>query len=232
MSSSIAKSLLDAGVDKVIFSVDSPIKETYESMRLQKTDRKGFPFERIKENVLKFKEARDNHPNKAVIRATMVLTDHTKDEKQAFIEKWQKVADILTVQDLTWRDNTAYNWRNGERSPDEIDLELLKEQLIDSKVKWSCPYLYQSLFVHQDGTYAPCSNPYARKELIMGHASSETPREVWNNKAYQELRNLHTAGEWYKHPTCSRCEIAIIEAYKTSMQDSQSSFANVPSEDH
>lgn len=229
MNKKIASKILSAGVDKVIFSVDSPDKQTYESMRLQKSDLKGFPIEQIHKNVNTFKEERDKSPNKAMIRCTMVLTEQTQDQKERFINMWKDVADIITVQDLTWRDNEYYEWSNGETSPDGENLESLREKLIEQNVTWSCPYLYQSLFVHQDGTFAPCSNPYARKELVMGHCSTSTPREVWNNQKYQDLRSIHDRGEWFKHPTCTKCEIAIIEAAKTCKSLKPASFAEVPS---
>ena len=227
MNESIAHQILDSGVDKVIFSVDSPEKESYESMRLQKSNKEGFPIERINHNVHTFKDVRDSHENHAMIRCTMVLTDVTKDQVDTFISKWDNVADILTVQDLTWRDNDYYDWKNGETSPKNLSLEEIKEKLVSSGSKWSCPYVYQSLFLHQDGSYAPCSNPYARKELKMGHVDQETPIEVWNNARYTELRSVHNRGEWYTHPTCSKCEIAIIEALKASQFSEAAEFASV-----
>ena len=226
MNQKIASELLSAGVDKVIFSVDSPDKETYESMRLQKTSLKGFPFEQIRQNVLTFKETRDHHSsNNAVIRCTMVLTDTTKSQVTQFKQYWGGIADLLTVQDLTWRDNVAYDWENGESSPNNIVLEDVKRILVEKKCDWSCPYVYQSLFIHQDGNYVPCSNPYARKELIMGNSNEKTAIEVWNSQEYKKLRSFHDKGQWYEHPTCNKCEIAIIEALKLNDEEMASSFA-------
>jgi MoaA/NifB/PqqE/SkfB family radical SAM enzyme len=228
MTDSVADSLISSGLDRIIFSVDSPRKATYESMRITKVSfdkarnepgyhAKGFPWEKIVRNVRKFVARRDLSGQLApMVRATMVMTDTTVDEVPDLLKLWQEDVDQITVQDLTWRTKLLddEDWKNQESSALPTNFDTIRDRAIEAKVGFTCPYLYQSTYAFFGGLVIPCSNPNAREHMIMGDLDEESLTEIWNGKKYRELRKLHESGRWHEHPLCRNCEVALIELYK------------------
>ncbi len=211
MTDAIANALIDAGLDRIIFSVDSPDQQTYEEMRI------GSNWKRVVANVRRFAEVRNGLGRSVpIIRTTMVVTDKTAHQVRGFVSLWKPLADQITLQDLTWRTKVLENgeWSNREQSAIPVEMDEVREEAIRRKVSFVCPYLYQSAYAFWNGDVIPCSNPNARKHMIMGQLEQQSLHEVWQGKTYQDLRQLHASGRWYEHPVCRSCEIPLIELYK------------------
>ena len=158
---------------------------------------------------------------KPLIRTTMVVTDKTVHQVPDFVNLWKPVADQITLQDLTWRTKLidSGDWENREQSAIPTNLDQIRQEAKERKVSFVCPYLYQSAYAYGNGDVIPCSNPNARKHMVMGRFDKETMHGVWHGKAYTELRELHATGRWYENPICRNCEIPLIELYKTLEKD-------------
>ena len=228
MTTKMADDLIDAGLDRIVFSVDSPDKKTYESMRLLNSSYvkslkeknitpKGVCWEKTVNNVLHFIEVRNRHGLIApIVRATMVATDKTIHQVPDLLKLWKPHVDHITVQDLTWRNKLLENgyWENKENSALPANFGTIREEAVKRDIKFICPYLYQSIYQFYGGDLIPCGNPNARTHLIMGQWGSQTIHEVWTGKKYRELRALHEAGKWHEHPICRDCDVALLELYK------------------
>lgn len=211
MTEPLARALIDADLDRIIFSVDSPDKATYEAMRLHAQ------WERVVTNVRLFAEMRTRLGRTTpIIRTTMVVTDKTAHQVKDFVKLWEPVADQITLQDLTWRTKILEGgqWSNREQSAIPEDLNHVREEAKRCGLSFVCPYLYQSAYAFWNGDVIPCSNPNARKFMVMGSLTTHTLKEVWDGPAYQQLRQLHESGRWDEHPVCRHCEIPLIELYK------------------
>ena len=211
MTEALAQALIETGLDRIIFSVDSPDKQTYEEMRLRSN------WERVVSNVRLFWETRNKMGRSTpLIRTTMVVTDRTVHQVPDFVLLWKPVADQITLQDLTWRTKLLEDsrWVNREQSAIPIDMEAIREEAKRRKISFVCPYLYQSSYAYGNGDVIPCSNPNARKHMVMGRFDQQGIAAVWKGKSYTELRELHSNGRWDEHPICRDCEIPLIELYK------------------
>lgn len=215
MNRKIAKDLIDSGIDKIVFSVDAPEQSKYESMRIMSNTGKGFSFDRVLKNVETFVSMSKELASNVIVRATMVVTDETYALIERFIERWQPLADHITIQDLVWRSYYG-SWKNGESNALHKDFDTVKKEVIESNAEFCCPYLFQSAFINQSGKVVPCSNPRARKEMIMGDLKEESIVSIWSNEKYNQLRMLHKSNKWYEHPVCVECEIAVTEAIKSA----------------
>lgn len=218
MPEASARALIDAGLDRIIFSVDSPDKDTYEAMRI-----KG-QWERVVENVRSFAALRNKLGRSVpIIRTTMVMTDKTVSQVENFLALWKPVADQITLQDLTWRTKLLDKgqWSNREKTAVPVQLDLVREEAIRRKVSFVCPYLYQSTYAFWNGDVIPCSNPNARKHMVMGRLDDQSLHQIWHGKTYTDMRRLHAEGRWHEHPVCRDCEIPIIELYKALEKDGQ-----------
>ena len=228
MTEELATRLIESGLDRIIFSVDSPDKATYEKMRPLKTSfdkykdvegavLKGTPWEKTVRNVHRFIDVRNKMGmKKPIVRVTMVVTNNTVYQVQDFINLWKPVVDHITVQDLTWRTKLLNNgtWSNKESSALPTNFEEIREESIKRNIKFVCPYLYQSVYQFYGGDVIPCSNPNARTHMIMGRWDKTPMAEIWHGKEYQDIRSLHENGKWFEHPICGTCEVALIELYK------------------
>jgi len=220
--------LIDAGLDKIIFSVDSPDKHTYESMRLLRksylksqkdgtSSIKGTKWEKTVANVKKIADVRNKRKSTTpIVRATAVVTENTVNQMDEYIDLWKDTVDVITVQDLTWRTKLLDNdvWENKEKSAVPKGFDEVRDNSIESNTSFVCPYLFQSTYIHSDGQAIPCSNPNARKHMVMGNYYEQSAAEIWNGEKYKALRKLHTDGKWHEHPVCRDCEVALVELYK------------------
>ena len=248
LTKDLSVKLVEAGLDRLIFSVDSPSKKTYERMRLSRKkssievskaskevyfnesldlDVDSELWERTVANVLQFRAVRNWLKSETpLLRSTMILTEDTKNEVDYFYSFWNGLVDQITLQDLAWKtkilprdgDNTTH-WENKETSTLKTEVDTLIAEYKEQEKKFVCPYLYQSLWVHNDGTVIPCSNPHARTDMIMGDVKSSSINEIWHNSNYQELRDIHERGEWYNHPICCKCDKAHIEVANLLSED-------------
>lgn len=215
MTESLARALIESGLDRIIFSVDSPDKATYEAMRLRST------WDTVVTNVRFFAEMRSRMGRTTpLIRTTMVVTDKTAHQVPDFVTFWKPIADQITLQDLTWRTKILENgeWQNREQSAIPVDMDHVRDEAKQRKLSFVCPYLYQSAYAFWNGDVIPCSNPNARKSMVMGSLHQQSLHDIWHGQAYQELRTLHESGRWDEHPICRECEVPLIELYKALEQ--------------
>lgn len=211
MTESLARFLIESGLDRIIFSVDSPDKKTYEAMRIHAR------WEKTVNHVRTFWKVRQEMGrSEPIIRTTMVATEKTILQVPYLVDLWKPVADQITLQDLTWRTKRLEDgtWVNREESAIPTEMDQIREEAIRRKISFVCPYLYQSSYAFWNGDVIPCSNPNARKQMIMGKLDRQSLHEVWVGKPYEELRQLHATGRWHEHPVCRECEVPIVELYK------------------
>lgn len=69
-----------------------------------------------------------------------------------------------------------------------------------------CEFPWTSLSLLQDGSVVPCPLEY-NAELVMGNVKEESLSEIWNGKNYQDLRLMHTTGDFPKNHFCTnKCD--------------------------
>jgi len=226
MTEVLAEKLIRSGLDRIIFSVDSPDKETYEAMRIH-----GH-YDKTVANVQLFERIRKASGKKTpIIRTTMVVTDKTVHQVKNFVDLWKPIVDQITLQDLTWRIKLldGGDWGNREKSAIPVSMDEVREKAIEKKISFACPYLYQSSYAYGNGDVIPCSNPNARKHMVMGRYDKETLAGVWKGKNYTDIRKLHASGKWHEHPVCRNCEVPLIELYK-SLEKEGVTFESAPAD--
>lgn len=188
--------LIDAGLDIIIVSIDSLIKERFESIR------EGASFVNILSNLLLLVKTRDAHRArtgwpKPIIRVQMVLMDENREEVPFFHSFFKGIADVVAVKE--------YNNR-GEST------ERLTRQ--DRPVgRKPCPQLWQRMQVAWDGQVAMCCqdwdmyNPFGRI-----HYPESTIKHVWAGLKRQQAKQAHLRAELDLIPGCNAC--TYIESYK------------------
>ena len=113
----------------------------------------------------------------------MVKLDDNKDEREAFLKKWEGRADVIDFQ-------TCVDYK---------DFYNLREV-----TKWNpaCTDPFKRLLVNYDGNIIPCCTGYGRY-FSLGNAKDITLQEAWNCETINKLRELLLVGNLPK--ACRNC---------------------------
>ena len=172
--------ILDAGVDIVVFSVDSSDKEEYEKIRV------GGRFEEVLANIRKFHAIRNSNPTytKTAIRLSGV--DLGIQDKDEYNEFWKDLGDNVSIGD------TAFRWDTYNNPLTQTDRP--------------CNVLWQRMYVWWDGTCNPCDYDY-KSELRVGNAKETALTDIWLGKQFTKHREMHLAEMRDQMLPCNRCNM-------------------------
>ncbi|MBN2517363.1 MAG: radical SAM protein [Candidatus Altiarchaeota archaeon] len=180
-----ARELIDAGLDKIICSVDGCTKEVYESIRI------GGNFETVVKNIKNLQKIKKELGlKKPVVRVQMVSTPKNKQQTEEYIKFWSPIADQVAVEDML-------DWEGEEE--DATPLE-----------EFACAQLWQRLVVLADGDVLPCCRAMlgaTEKLEVLGNLKDQTLEEIWRGKHLNALRELHRRGESHRIRMCRLCGI-------------------------
>jgi len=177
--------LIDAGLDRIIFSVDGANKETYERIRV------GGNFDRLLGNIDTFLDIkRDKCLKRPFIRVQMVKYYGAEDEADQFIDYWtnKKVDNIAIIQKQDRENKEGYPLKDGKRPTGRT----------------FCEQPWQRLNVNRDGKVLMCCGDWDRK-VIVGDLSEQTLREIWKSRRLKSLRSKISKGMLDKIPSCKNC---------------------------
>lgn len=208
MNEKIAEDLIESGLDIIIFSLDSPDKDTYEAMRV------NAKFDAVQRNVETFLSAKKSKGTvKPFVRVTMVLTEKTAEQVPTFVDRWSGKVDSITVQDLLFAANSDVGsddpdkFKGSENSRLSISAKELKDYEDMTGTSFICPYLFQSLKVHPSGSISSCSP----QEAPNVGSISDGLHAIWHGERMNSLRKKHLEGNWRDVPECNRCDIPYME---------------------
>jgi len=185
LDDSLAREILDVGVDSITFSVDAATEDTY---RLLKP---GSDYERVIGNVEHFLSLAQPHQNRPNITIQFVRGPDNRHEVGAFLQQWKdKGADFLRIKPmLNFGGSVDSGFRGGQKKP--------------------CILLWTSLSIHWDGIVTLCCMDIEGR-TDMGDAGKTPLREIADSEHFQAVRRLHVKGEYDKHPVCRNCDIPSV----------------------
>ena len=185
--------IIDAGLDRVIFSMDGATKETYETIRV------GSSFDKLMKNIALFDEIRkERGQQKPFIRIQMVRMKDNQHEVDNFVTMWRGVADDIAVKDVTDRGqgNVLY----------------VGDQVAVGRKRCNQPW--QRMIVARDGKVFPCCSDWDRTYEI-GDANSTELKSIWKGAKMEALRNLNRKGKLDAVDPCKNC--FVLSSYEWRM---------------
>lgn len=177
------KSVIDAGVTRILFSIDALTRETYDRVR------PGGDFNKVLkalEVALNYRETQ--RLDLPIIRVSFVPNRVNQHEMAAFFEKYAGMVDYIDIQPFC-----SYYDVNADLAPRDA------EKIADYRC--NCPWRYA--IVRADGDVLPCPNFYGT-ELTMGNLYQNSLYEVFNSEAYRTLRKDLKAGV-FNNAACTAC---------------------------
>ncbi|MDR0273330.1 MAG: radical SAM protein [Clostridiales bacterium] len=195
LTEELARRLIKAGLKKINISFDSPVKETYEAIRI------GADFDKTVNNIKRLIEIRNEMGSQTpLLRVTMVKMKENEEERQLFKDLFEPYADRIAFLDY-----------------EEYDEALAaKNNTIESKAfeNFACAELWQRLVFDCHGMVTPCCSGTIYRDFTwdfkeLGMAA------IWSEKV-QCLRQAFLNNNWKTIPMCKKCinRVADVSAVK------------------
>jgi len=199
LTSKMSEKIIDAGLTRLIVSVDSHIPEIYQAIR------PNFKFATVYQNVKDFIAVRDQKGNREpILRLTMVVMKHNVDTIKDTIKFWS-FADYITINDCMYFDKFKVF---------DFDKKKIIEEAKNKGLVYACAPLYQQLTVTIDKKIISCSTIYAKNYKILGHYGPQTLKEAWEGAELKAIRKAHEEGRCTDVPCCDKCDLPQIELLK------------------
>ncbi len=189
LNESNARSLLEAGIDEVMLSIDSVEKESYEASRV------GLKFEQVLENIRRYFRLRDAIRPMSQIRVRAVCL-FDPDNEPAAVRNWEAFWEPLKKSHDRIYMKRVHSWGNqvavaGAPSP-------------DAEVLHPCIIPWSTMHITAMGHVALCPHDYDAK-VDFGDINTQSIAEVWQAQKIADVRRLHSTGQRDAISFCQGC---------------------------
>lgn len=178
-----AKDMLNAGLNHIEFSIDAFSKETY--IKIKNVDF----YEKVVSNIENILYLKKKIAPSFKISVSFVKQSDNLSEVDAFYTYWKDKVDHVTIREYHQHGNL-------------IDAHGKYQANIVNN-RWPCPYLWDRIIIQHTGKVRFCENDW-KAQYAIGDVTQNTLKEIWNSKAYNELRESHVKGI-FDHPYCKKC---------------------------
>ncbi len=191
LNSKKIENLLEAGIDEIMFSVDSIEKTDYEKIK------KGLNFDIVLNNIKTFFKLRNQKQPNVNIRIRSVANfDLKKPEGKERLKKWEEF------------------WNNYKKPNDRIYMKKPHNWGNQKEVKWSakkevyhpCILPWSTFHITTMGKATFCPVDYDAT-MNLADINNTSIKESWNGAKMEEIRNLHRNGNRNKVEFCRGCKV-------------------------
>jgi|TARA_Y100000310_G_scaffold344458_1_gene457328 radical SAM protein with 4Fe4S-binding SPASM domain len=191
LTEDLSRRLIDAGLDRIIFSVDGATTETYEKIR------RGGKYDRLVNNIETFLRLKKEKGTKLPLtRIQFVKMKENENEADLFKKTWDGKIDEVIVNpflDYTSLSDTAEK-QDNLKSSDQIKITGRKP----------CNQLWQRLIISYDGEVMMCCDDW-NMEVKLGNVNNQNIYDIWHGEKLNKIRKLHATGQWDNIPVCKNC---------------------------
>ncbi|MFH1401635.1 MAG: radical SAM protein [Parcubacteria group bacterium] len=182
LSEKKAEELIDAGLDRIIFSFDGATKKTYEKIR------KGSNYERVINNIKNLVSLRNEKGLKRPLtRVQMVKMSINEKEVEDFIRMWLPICNRVAIN---------------------LEVNLLGSEETKTKIHFPCTQIWQRLMICWDGEVRVCCKDWYGKHPI-GNVKKTSIYNIWHSEKLNKVRKFHSEGNFNRIPACAHCEMNI-----------------------
>lgn len=191
-----AGALIEAGLDEIMFSIDSVVREKYESIRI------GLDYDAVLSNIRTFFSLRAQHCPDMPVRVRGVTTfDPDSEEGKHELDEWESFwGELRKPQDRIYM-KRAHNWGNQKTG------DFIPET---AECFHPCVLPWSTLHVTTSGKVPLCPQDYNAK-ADLGDVTQNTIADIWKNKHWERIRNQHATGSRNEIPFCRGCHLFDLE---------------------
>ena len=186
----ISEAVIEAGVDFISFSLDTLDDSIYRESRVYGNLRQSIKNVKYLSSLCKkYKLSGKKVPQIQV--STVDLEVYRKGQKD-FVEFWKPLVDIVRIYE-------EHDENGGFVDPKVAEaLSFLSERK-------PCRKLFTDMIIYWDGSVALCNYDW-NHNVDIGNVKNRSISDIWNSQAYENLRNMHNAGDIDNKIMCSKCE--------------------------
>lgn len=175
----------EAGLDRIIFSIDGFSAETYESIRI------GGNYLQLMENVSNFLEWKKATAScKPFVRVQMVRSNKNAHEVEAFVDYWKDRVDDVRISDVMDRGQGGH-------------LSIGEQTTVGRR---RCPQPFQRLTIGRDGRVSPCCADW-NQMYVIGDVKESSLLEIWNSHIMSKMRDVQNSGALDTLDVCRGCYV-------------------------
>lgn len=180
--------LLDAGLDRIGFSIDSVDHRQFRRIRV------GADLKTVLCNLQEFRRLRDQRSAEhCLIRASMVLMNENRGGVRQFMSVVSKYVDEADV-------GLYHSFSSDSADSTQAD-----------RSDYVCPFLFFSMVVGWDGQAYPCTID-AGRQVVVGDLRTDELAAIWSGKEYRYLRDMHCTHRSRSVAICRQCKFpALLE---------------------
>lgn len=198
LNEELGEQILEAGLDKIFFSFDSPYEEKYENTRV------GANYVKVLNNIRHFVEMRNEKKMfGTLVRVGMVITDETiQGETEDFYDLFKDIVDVVSFNSV--HEEVEVDLDGNYRDKNGKIKNVRDRKFADSQ-------LWQRMTINWNGDTEICCENY-KQEWSLGNIHEKSVSEIWTGEAFEKVREAHRSGEWWKIPQCRKCTIPHMGA--------------------
>lgn len=182
----IIDSLIESGLDEVVFSIDSIDPDKYEDIRHIRLDK-------VLDN-LEYLLKMSKKTGIGVIINSVAYEKSSLKEIEKIYKKYKNRAKAVVF-------NPASNWVGVNEN---LDYSLFNCSVYTNGNKPPCPHLWSYLPIRWNGDVSLCCMDFDSRVSI-GNLNSESIRNVWTGSRLSSIRNLHLTNRSDELTVCRDC---------------------------
>jgi sulfatase maturation enzyme AslB (radical SAM superfamily) len=187
-----SRALLDAGLDEILFSVDSTSKEHYEAIRV------GLSFDRVIANVHEFIKLRNEKNYQTRIFVRIVVQETNRADRLAFTEYWK--TQLRVDEDDLVLSFPEHNWPLP-------DAKQPGQKIVEKTVP--CQYIFDRLVVDAEGNVQFCCVDNEADFFPLGNVFEADPIELFNGHHFRHARELMSSCRINEIDPCKFCNVPV-----------------------
>lgn len=176
-----AQGLIDAGLDEARISFYGMSSLTYNEVM------RGLEYQKTLKNILHFLDLIQQSGARTKVMLSYLVMPENYSDVQAFQSFWEPLVDHIEI----WKPHNFGDGRNFRSRIGE---------------KKSCGRPSNGpLQIQWNGEVIPCCYDY-NNQIILGNAFEQPILDILYGKHYEELRDAHKTGQFWKFPYCDQCD--------------------------
>jgi len=192
----MARGLLDAGLDRVSFSVHGIVPEIYEKTMV------NLNLDKVLANIDRFLDLkRSGGYDKPRVRVTMVKTKYIEPQLPEILRYWGERGVKVNIRGLENRAD-----RNVQETMKKFNTRGWKP------FSW-CTRLFEQAYILNTGELTLCCVDWNRTTIMGKVGDGVSISDIWNGPAYAEMRRRFVAGD-LEGTLCATCLKEAIEEDK------------------
>ncbi|MDR2945918.1 MAG: radical SAM protein [Candidatus Adiutrix sp.] len=186
LTEKVGRALIEAGLTRLMISLDADTPETYARMRV------GSDFETVSANIRNFMALRRRMGRVLpLVRLSFCRTAINEQELEPFLDRWHEVVDFFSIQ--------TYGRYAGAAPPDFPASRLVPPP------PGRCAQPHKRLLVRHTGEVMPCCDA-SGVSLIVGDVHQNSLAEIWRGEKLAALRETFAPHSLKLCETCLACQ--------------------------